>query len=90
MHTDESVMPKNKNVWSSWNYSIVRHNGQETPSTIYWMNNLQQVSRKKNYFVSINAVKGSINSARVLKEIEYEHPLFDIAAVERPKRTSPA
>lgn len=85
VHTDESVMPKRKKVWSSWNYSITEQNGREIPTTIYWMNKLQQVSQKKNYFVSINAFNNSIDTNKLLKEIEYEHPLFDVPAVKAQK-----
>ena len=48
VHTDEKAMPKNKRAWSSWNYRIEERNGKLVPSTIYWMNSLQQVSKKKN------------------------------------------
>jgi predicted NAD/FAD-binding protein len=82
VHTDESVMPKAKSTWSSWNYRIENVNGRIVPTTIYWMNSLQQVSEKKNYFVSINALPGSIDERKILKEIRYEHPLFDIAAMK--------
>lgn len=81
LHTDESIMPKTKSVWSSWNYRIEERNGNKVPTTIYWMNKLQNVSKKKNYFVSINALPGSIDKSRILKVIEYEHPLFDIHAI---------
>lgn len=82
VHTDESVMPKNKRTWSSWNYRIEEQNGKQIPTTIYWMNQLQGVSDKKNYFVSINAIPKSVNPSALIKEIEYEHPLFDVAAVK--------
>jgi predicted NAD/FAD-binding protein len=81
VHTDESVMPKNKRTWSSWNYRIEERNGGLIPTTIYWMNSLQGVSEKKNYFVSINALENSIDPKKMIREIEYEHPLFDVAAV---------
>jgi len=82
VHTDETVMPKNKKTWSSWNYRIEEHKGKQLPTTIYWMNRLQQVSKKKNYFVSINALPSSISKQNLIKEIEYEHPLFDVAAMQ--------
>jgi predicted NAD/FAD-binding protein len=85
VHTDESVMPKNKKVWSSWNYRIEERNGKQIPTTIYWMNKLQQVSKKKNYFVSINAIPGSIDRNKIFTEIDYEHPLFDVPAVMAQK-----
>jgi predicted NAD/FAD-binding protein len=80
VHTDESIMPKNKLVWSSWNYRIENVNGKQVPTTIYWMNRLQQVSKNKNYFVSISALPDSIDKSKILKTIDYEHPLFDVAA----------
>lgn len=85
VHTDESVMPKNRKTWSSWNYRIEDIGGALLPTTIYWMNSLQQVSKKKNYFVSINAFQNSIDKTKLIKEIEYEHPLFDVAAVTAQK-----
>jgi len=85
VHTDESIMPKTKLTWSSWNYRIEERNGEQIPTTIYWMNSLQGVSKKKNYFVSINAIPGSIDKNKILKEIMYEHPLFDVAAINAQK-----
>ncbi len=82
VHTDESIMPINKKVWSSWNYRIEKKNGIQHPSTIYWMNKLQGVSENKNYFVSINATPGSIDKRKIIKEIDYEHPLFDVPAMK--------
>lgn len=81
VHTDESVMPENKRTWSSWNYRIEERNGKQLPTTVYWMNRLQGVSDKVNYFVSINALEGSIATSKLIREIAYEHPLFDVAAV---------
>ncbi|MES2591496.1 MAG: FAD-dependent oxidoreductase [Bacteroidota bacterium] len=85
IHTDESLMPKNKKVWSSWNYRIENINGKQVPTTIYWMNRLQQVSENKNYFVSISAIPDSIDKKKILKVIDYEHPLFDVNAMKAQK-----
>ena len=85
VHTDESVMPINKKTWSSWNYRIEERNGEKIPTTIYWMNRLQGVSNKKNYFVSINAVPNSIDKSKLIKVIDYEHPLFDVPAINAQK-----
>jgi predicted NAD/FAD-binding protein len=81
LHTDESVMPKNKRVWSSWNYRVEENKGQMYATCIYWMNSLQKVSDKKNYFVSLND-PGNIDPKKVLKVIEYTHPLFDVNAIK--------
>ena len=89
LHTDDSVMPKTKRAWSSWNYRIDSpspkgSNSQLQPSTIYWMNSLQQVSEKKNYFVNING-ESTIDKRKIIKKITYTHPLFDVEAVNAQK-----
>lgn len=82
VHTDESFMPKTRRCWASWNYRIDEtKDGRTRASTHYWMNSLQGVSRKKNYFVSLNC-EDEIRPEHVLREIRYEHPLFDLAAVQ--------
>lgn len=81
LHTDESLMPKKKLAWSSWNYRVEKDGDRLVPSTIYWMNRLQQVSDQLNYFVSINPSQ-ALDPAKVIKEIAYEHPLFDVAAMQ--------
>jgi predicted NAD/FAD-binding protein len=86
VHTDENVMPKTKLTWSSWNYRIEERNGKLIPTTIYWMNSLQGVSKRRNYFVSINALEGTVDKTKIIKEIEYEHPLFDVAAMNAQDR----
>lgn len=82
VHTDLSVMPKNKNIWSSWNYKI---DEDKNTSTIYWMNRLQGVSDKVDYFVSIDD-PGTIDKTKIIKTIEYEHPLFSIDAINAQKK----
>ncbi len=77
LHTDAAVMPRTARTWSSWNYRI-EENG--TPSMIYWMNSLQRVSQKKNYFVSIND-SGTVRQDLILRDFMSTHPLFDTAAI---------
>ena len=81
LHTDESVMPKSRRAWSSWNYRIDRDaTGKNRPSTIYWMNRLQGVSERQNYFVSVNG-EDRIEPGKVVTRIQYEHPLFNLNAL---------
>jgi len=81
VHTDEAQMPKAKLAWSSWNYRVEQQGDKLLPSTIYWMNNLQGVSKKQNYFVSINPTN-TLNPNKIIKEIDYHHPLFDVPAMQ--------
>ncbi len=81
LHTDASVMPRTRLAWSSWNYEIARDaTGGVSPATHYWMTTLQGVSDRENYFVTINRPE-SIAPAKVLRRIDYEHPLFSLGAV---------
>ena len=81
LHTDCNLMPKKKLAWSSWNYRVEREGEALVPSTIYWMNRLQQVSNHQDYFVSINP-SSSIDAQKIIREIDYEHPLFDVPAMQ--------
>lgn len=85
LHSDASLMPKTKRCWASWNYRIDQAaDGTVLPTTHYWMNRLQQVSEKENYFVSLNC-HDRIDPAKVHKKIDYHHPLFDLAAIRAQK-----
>lgn len=88
LHTDASVMPRTRRAWSSWNYRLDSAGGEAgadstrmATSTHYWMNRLQGVSQRTNYFVSINGGH-LVEPSRILRTLSYEHPLFDGAAVE--------
>jgi len=81
LHSDASVMPRTRLAWSAWNYSLGRDaEGRVQPMTIYWMNRLQGVSDRENYFVSINRAD-RIDPRLVHQTIAYEHPLFTLEAV---------
>ncbi len=80
LHTDSRVMPRARLAWASWVYQVSRDElGRVRPATHYWMNRLQGVSDRENYFVSINRPE-QIDPAKVIKTIDYTHPLFDLAA----------
>ncbi len=82
VHTDPRVMPRTRRAWSSWNYEIGRDaRGHRETATHYWMNSLQGVSDRENYFVSINRPE-AVDPDRVIRRINYEHPLFSLGAVQ--------
>ncbi len=85
LHTDESFMPRTRRCWAAWNYRIdPGEDGRPEPTTHYWMNRLQGVSDSVNYFVSLNCHE-RVRPSRVLKCIRYEHPLFNLAAIQAQK-----
>ena len=83
VHTDCSVMPRTRRAWSSWNYRVEVTRGSvetTTGSTVYWMNRLQRLDCRENYFISING-KASIDPSRIVRTIQYAHPLFSAEAI---------
>lgn len=86
LHTDPQFMPQTRRCWASWNYRIDGGaDGRNRYSTHYWMNELQGVSEKENYFVSINPPSLPAEDS-IKRRLAYEHPLFDLAAVATQER----
>jgi uncharacterized protein len=81
LHTWPGVMPRRRRAWASWNYRIVGRDGRRSATTHYWMNALQGVSRKRDYFVSLNS-QDAIPASHVLYQTTYEHPVFNLEAAK--------
>ena len=80
LHTDQSVMPKNKLSWAAWNYNI--DNANDAPIALtYNMNILQNLKSDHTILVTLND-SGNIDSNKILKKITYEHPLFSTQSIE--------
>lgn len=76
LHTDASVLPRNRNAWASWNYHMGDCNqlGQAVPVT-YFLNRLQRLDTPTPYCVTLNDA-GRVDPARVIQSIPYEHPVY--------------
>ena len=86
LHTDARFMPKTRRCWAAWNYRIDRAaDGRNRYSTHYWMNELQGVSDREQYFVSINP-SSSPREDSIKRRLVYEHPLFDLDSATAQKR----
>jgi len=93
LHTDSSVMPERRLAWASWNFRVdqpngVHQGGHQRATTHYWMNALQGVSDRRNYFVSLNS-EDLVDPSSVLYRTTYEHPVFTLEAI-RAQRELPA
>ena len=84
IHTDEKIMPKNKNVWSSWN-SHIRLENPEINSLTYWLNVLQNLKCDKNIFLTLNPIS-QISENKILKKVKFTHPYFDQKALDNQKK----
>jgi uncharacterized protein len=81
LHTDDRLMPRRKAVWSAWNYLGTRDGeGAQTLCVTYWMNKLQALPTDQQLFVTLNPMV-EVDPAKVVRSIEFDHPLFDGAAM---------
>lgn len=78
LHGDESLMPKDKNQWCSWNV----YKDENYEYVTYWMNNLQKINTSKNIFVTLGDFP---QPNLIFNEMQYEHPVLDFKALEGQK-----
>ena len=83
LHFDESMMPKNKKTWSSWN-SFVDPKNLNKSSLSYWLNLLQNLKIEKNIFLTLNPFR-DIDEKKILKKIKFTHPYYDQKALDNQK-----
>ena len=80
IHSDENLMPLNKNAWCSWNSSL-NPNNKEQSSVTYWLNQLQNLKTDKNIFLTINPFV-KIASDKIYHKIDFTHPYYDEKALQ--------
>jgi uncharacterized protein len=84
LHTDTSLLPMRRRAWAAWNY----HAGdaaREGAALTYNMNILQGLTSRHTFCVTLNA-GARIDPRRVLRTMEYDHPLFTPAGVAAQAR----
>ena len=86
IHSDESVMPKNRKAWCSWNSSLNPNNNQQS-SVTYWLNQLQNLKINKNIFLTINPFF-NINPDMIHNMIDFTHPYYDEKALNNQSKLS--
>ncbi|MGF1562156.1 MAG: NAD(P)/FAD-dependent oxidoreductase [Geminicoccaceae bacterium] len=86
LHTDTSLMPKRRAVWSSWNYlHSTRGDRSCNVSVSYWMNKLQNLPTKTDVIVTLNPMRAP-DPAKVIAAFDYDHPVMDRAAMAAQRR----
>jgi len=86
LHTDASVMPKQRLAWAAWNYQrSTEHQDNAHVCLHYWLNKLQPLPFTQDVFVSLNPLQ-PISAQHVLGQFEYAHPVFDLAAIQAQRK----
>jgi hypothetical protein len=81
LHTDISLLPKERRYWAAWNYSRSTQGSlAQDLSITYCMNILQNLNSPTDYLVTLND-QGAIDSTKVLYDILYSHPIYTHASV---------
>lgn len=80
LHSDPSLMPKRKSVWSSWNYLRRNDESESDLCLTYWMNRLQSLQGQKDYFVTLNP-NPMPSEDTIIRAFLYHHPIFDRQAI---------
>lgn len=77
LHYDKSMMPKRTLAWAAWNYHVTEKPLDKVAVT-YNMNILQNLRSKEPLLVTLNHTN-FINPAKVIKRIQYMHPVYTVA-----------
>ncbi|MDF3128380.1 FAD-dependent oxidoreductase [Kiritimatiellaeota bacterium B1221] len=81
LHSWEGVMPESPHCWASWNFTKEHDaTSSDLVSVTYWMNRLQNLKTKQNYFVTLNH-KGEIPPKHIINSTILHHPFYDHKAL---------
>ena len=84
LHTDASLLPRRRRAWAAWNYHRLP-NARDGVALTYDMNVLQSLRSRHTFCVTLNA-SSHVDPKRVLRRMEYAHPLFTLAGAMAQKR----
>ena len=77
-------MPYKKSAWSSWN-SILDKRDINKNCITYWLNKLQNLKTKNNYFLTLNPIF-NIEDSKIIKKFEFTHPFYELKTIEAQKK----
>ncbi len=91
LHTDASVLPRNRRAWAAWNYHVVgdgdkgRPDAEARATLTYNMNILQNLKSRNTFCVTLNG-QHTIAPERILRQFTYFHPIYTATAVAAQSR----
>jgi predicted NAD/FAD-binding protein len=86
LHTDATLLPKNRRVWSAWNYAAGADAPQGRPVSVHYLiNKLQPLPFAQPVIVSLNPHREP-DASQVIGEFDYDHPVFGAGAAAAQAR----
>ena len=87
LHTDARLLPEQRAAWAAWNYETGGTDADQAVCLHYWINQLQPLPWQTPVIVSLNPLREP-DPAHVIQTFEYDHPVFDAAALVAQKQLS--
>lgn len=84
LHTDTSLLPRNRRAWASWNYAIPRDQ-QQTASVTYDLSRLQNLDSASPILLTLNPA-GEIAGDKTIRTFRYDHPAYSRASIDAQAR----
>jgi predicted NAD/FAD-binding protein len=84
LHTDESILPRSRRTWSSWNYLLDNYQQDQAVLT-YNMNILQRIEAPVTFCVTLNNTR-AIDATKILGQYNYSHPVFTVDGIAAQER----
>ena len=82
LHTDISLLPKNRDAWAAWNYIAGTGGPDARPVSVsYLINKLQPLPFASPVIVTLNPTHAP-QADLVIDHFDYAHPVFDRAAID--------
>jgi predicted NAD/FAD-binding protein len=84
LHTDASLLPGRRKAWAAWNAYVPRAPG-DVCTVSYCMNLLQGLDAPEPFVVTLNRTD-AIDPAKILRRMQYHHPVYSHASVAAQAR----
>ncbi len=86
LHTDARLLPRRPGVRAAWNYHLLAR-PKPLSTVTYWMNHLQRIEDPEDFCVTLNRTE-AIDPERIIRRIDYSHPVFTPEGVAAQARHS--
>jgi len=84
LHTDDTLMPKKKIAWASWNCHVPKAETGRVALT-YDMNRLQSLDATEQFCVTLN-MPDAIRPHKIIASLIYHHPVYDPISLNARQR----